>query len=215
MNVFLVALGMIVLVRDASASTPCFLCPCNKKLFADVGACNGDCRVSLGCFSNICGTISLPGTPPTAEQDAEQRAAFPKLTCFSVLAQEDKSYNCIGWSAGDKSWVWKEVDSVYGDNDKKVEVEDFDKYYAAGGYVPSASCAQEDGKTKVVLYGKPLPGSGEYQPTHAAKQAADFSSKDGDWWESKEGKEKMSLHKLEELEGANYGVVIKCYERPL
>ena len=31
-----------------------FLCPCNNTYYSDIGVCNAHCRVTLGCFTNIC-----------------------------------------------------------------------------------------------------------------------------------------------------------------
>lgn len=171
---------------------------------SELALCQSECVVSLACFDAICEPANLPGDDPTPLQTAQQTNAFPGLHCFNVLAPADKNYNCISWSVGnDTKWTWKEVDSVYGDKDGIVEVSDFDAFYLHFGFTPAADCSFEIGKHKVALFGTPD------GPTHAARQAIGLSG----WWESEEGREKKSLHQLNELEGGAYGNVIKCYER--
>jgi hypothetical protein len=152
----------------------CFYCPCNQTYFSDIGVCNANCHVSLGCFTGICAVpkeTGLPGRAATEEEDANQRDWFPNLACYSVTADPTDNYNCIALSAGiTNDWVWKVVDRVYGNNDGKVDVSDFDSFYTDFGYSVSASCSQEAGKQKIALYGQP-DGSGNWEPTHAARQA--------------------------------------------
>jgi hypothetical protein len=182
----------------------CLECRCNGKNYAEseLGLCVSECKASMGCYGGICAPLGLPGSAPTAAQTATQTAWFPKLQCFTVLSPEDKSYNCISWSVGsDKTWTWDTVDSVYGDDDGTVEVSDFDAFYKAFAYAPAANCSFEAGKHKVALFVK------SSIPQHAARQAIGQPG----WWESKEGQAKKSVHKLEELEGGEYGDVIKCY----
>lgn len=158
----------------------CFLCPCSQAVFDDVGTCNGNCRVTLACFNNICGPWR-PADEPTLAQDLMQRyVLFENLSdCYGVTDQPTDTYNCIAWSAGDDSkWIWWEVDSPFGNEDGYVQVSDFDSFYEFGGYTPSASCAQEDGKEKVALYGKPTTDPNYpdgWQPTHAARQPSSRS----------------------------------------
>ena len=219
-QLFVIALAFFsVLLAPASAHAGCFRCPCNKKLFDNVGTCNANCRASLGCFTNICGPWRA-GPDPTASQDSDQKSAFENLTdCYGVTDQPTNRYNCIAWSVGDDNhWIWWKVDKAYGNYNGVVEVSDFDRFYLTYNYVPSAGCAQESGKEKVALYGKrtsdPKYPDG-WEPTHAARQVLQSIGGEGDWWESKEGDSKRIFHRLDELKGNNYGDVIKCYERPL
>jgi hypothetical protein len=212
------ALLLAVALTPGSVRAGCFLCPCGGgATYTDVGTCNANCKPTLGCFDTICGPFR-PAADPTFLQDAKQRyLLFENLTdCYGVTAQPTDTYNCIAWSAGDTTrWVWFEVDSFYGDANGVVEVADFDSFYKSSGYGPSPSCALEAGKEKVALFGKrttdPRYPDG-WEPTHAARQAA-ASIPGGDWWESKEGKYKQIIHRLNDLAGRDYGEVIKCYER--
>jgi hypothetical protein len=197
---------LLLALVPTQALADCIRCSCSEKNYAmdEIGLCQSECKVSLGCFSGICGPANLPGADPTALQWSRQTDAFPNLHCFNVLSQEDQRYNCIAWSVGnDRQWIWKEVDLIFGDMDGTVEISDFDDFYQQHGFAPAADCSFKAGKHKVALFGKGT------QPTHAARQSSDTPG----WWESKEGKEKKSLHKLTELEGGVYGDVIKCYER--
>lgn len=38
-------------------------CNCNKKCYDDIGACQGECQTTLGCFHVICGPAE-PGQCP-------------------------------------------------------------------------------------------------------------------------------------------------------
>jgi hypothetical protein len=195
----------------------CIYCNCNKTYYDDIPSCQAQCKASLGCFVGICGPAYgsdfLGGKPPTPAQDSFQRRRFPKLTCYSVTGDptprrsDPQSYNCIAFTVGLRNiWTWDVVDSIFGNKNGLVEVADFDRFYSRYGYNTSASCAHEAGKQKVALY-----GYGGIEPTHAALQK-DVKAP-GEWWESKEGESKRIIHKLRDLEGVNYGQVIKCYER--
>jgi|GEM_PF-2761995 len=206
-------------------------CSCTGKVYksGEAAICTSECIASLGCFTGIC--MPLPGRPPvddpsdktawkeqeTGETYSEKEAqsiAFPNLKCYRVIAERDKSYNCIASTSGDSFWVWNEVDEYYGNNDKVPDVEDFDSYYSYGGYTVSANCQIETGKHKIALYGEQISSNGTIQPTHGASQS-EFQGAGGGWWESKEGEQKKVLHQLEDIGGERYGKVIKCYEKVL
>jgi hypothetical protein len=105
--------------------------------------------------------------------------------------------------------IWRQVDRVYGNNDGKVDVSDFDSFYGYAGYHDVGSdCSYQPGMTKVALFGT-QGADGSWTPTHASIQ----SQKVHGMWESKEGTLKLSLHFLDDLIGDEYGDVIKCYAR--
>jgi hypothetical protein len=214
----------------APESTNCLYCSCNGKVYENATDCSAECPVTLGCFTGICTPISIPGRPANADpsdgtawqeknsgemysEKEAQSMIFPNLKCFGVLAERDDSYNCIASTTGHNVPIWWEVDEYYGNNDGVVSVEDFDNFYHYGGYYVSDDCQVEDGKHKIALYGEEQ-SDGTFEPTHAASQS-EFQGPGGNWWESKEGKQKKALHKLEDIggkSGEGYGEVIKCYE---
>ncbi len=216
-----VMIGAAGLLFDGSARAgTCIWCGCDDTYYSTAGDCTAaGCGGGLGCFTNICVPVEILGDDPAdliAEGDQSwlewQRNAFPNLECFGVLSPADKQYNCIAHTVGiNDEWVWREVD-FYGDRDGTVSVEDFDQFYAAHGYVPSADCSHEAGKRKVALF---VNGG---VPTHAAVQAADPDAAQAGWWESKEGQAKVALHRLTDLEDDadnGYGTVATCYEQLL
>ncbi|MFV8753331.1 hypothetical protein ACNOYE_22510 [Nannocystaceae bacterium ST9] len=210
---------------QAARAAECIYCGCETGLgfYASASECTNSCFGGLGCFE-ICVPVEIPGDMPSEAQAIDQAESFPALGCYGVTASEDDDYNCIAASAGvTDRWVWSEVDWLYGDADGVVEVEDFDGFYARGGYVVSPNCTQEVGLEKVALYACMHP-DGTIEPTHAARQR-DVPGVEGEWWESKEGREKQILHQLDDLTGEytdqtepagcwGYGEVYQCYERP-
>jgi hypothetical protein len=151
----------------------------------------------------------MPGNVPTAAQDAQQRGFFPGLSCFSVTADPSGTYNCFSLtvSVTDRFLGGDEVDG-YGNRNGIVEVSDFDAFYKFAGYSPSPNCSIEDGKHKIALFGFKDDASGKLSHGHAARQ-------EGPVFESKEGSGKQVIHALKALEGPTYGLLVKCYERPL
>jgi hypothetical protein len=164
----------------------CIQCGCNDRLYGASGlaTCQNECKVGLGCFTNICAPAGLPGKDPTAEQDKWQLERFPGLSCYTVTEQPNDHYNCISRTVGvTDRWVWREVDG-YGDRDGEVSIADFDAFYAYGGYKVANNCLREAGKEKVALYyeatGTSAKGSLLFTPRHAAKQYTGAGSKIGD-----------------------------------
>lgn len=205
---------VFLLVTIAKAQPQCFYCGCKDKLYVGYSDCDNDCKRPRMKYSGCqCLSITLSGgSSPPQDQKDDQKGIFPNLDCFAVLSPYDKEYNCIAWSVGiNDSWVWDEIDPLYGDFDDVVELEDFDAFYAYFGFLTSASCQQESGKEKVALYGK-VDASGKFLVTHAARQHDAFHP--GPLWQSKEGEKKVTIHTLSQLESESYGSVFKCYERP-
>lgn len=151
------------------------------------------------------------GKYPSISEKKLVAKLFPKLkdnewkkTGSSTNPGPD-NYNCIAWSLcrSDIGWVWYQIDKLCNDNNI-VEIEDFDCFYEQY----DLKISENNGKNfhpqckmrKVVLFSK------DGIPTHAAKEIAD-----GGWWESKLGREIRIIHRLEQLEGDEYGKVCRCY----
>ena len=123
---------------------------------------------------------------------------------YCITHPRTKKYNCIAWTALDQSsWIWNQVDSVYGDNDGTVSIADFDNFYLLKmGYTATQAPSSN---TRVALLAN---SSG---PTHAAKVEVSpscgtipFSSKLGDKW--------VINHDLSEIEGGTtYGNAVRYY----
>ena len=150
--------------------------------------------------------ICTGGRNPTAAERQHAIGKYPRLRDgeWKVTGEATCKYNCIEWSlCQDDEWVWPQVDDA-GDDDGTVEISDFDEFYQDKGFTicgtSSADCRPECRKRKVALFAK----NGE--PTHASKEILD-----GGWWESKRGKNIKIMHKLDQMEGGDYGDVVRCY----
>jgi hypothetical protein len=126
---------------------------------------------------------------------------FPNLETWSVTgpptggSSVPGSYNCIAWSLGiTDDWVWP-----------GRTVQDFDELYASYGWTVSQSCEREYRKRKVALYAN---NSDPDDCTHGSRETHDCG-----WHESKLGPSERIMHIKTELEGGEYGNIIKCYEK--
>lgn len=156
--------------------------------------------------------VSPPmGNFPDAENIYEIKSDLPNLqdgewakTGDATYSPESRPYNCFAWSLcrNDIGWVYNIVDK-WGNNNKIVEIEDFDRFYQSFGYEICGKsiqdCTSKKGLKKIALFCK------DEKPQHAAKE-----SKDG-WWESKLGNNIKIMHRLEQMEGGYYGNVCRCY----
>jgi Domain of unknown function (DUF4157) len=136
--------------------------------------------------------------------DAALRSVFPRLNSsqYCVTSGATSRYNCYAWTVGNISkWLEKQVDTVYGDNNGKVEISDFDSLYAAVGLKPVTG--QTPSNAEVALYAK---GS---TPTHAARRRADAGCGN---FESKLGKGERISHYPDQLAGGTlYGNINRYY----
>ena len=93
---------------------------------------------------------------------------------------------------------------MMGDGDMSLGIGDFDNFYSRKRYFvcgrSAADCRHEQNRHKIALFCK------DGKPSHAAKE----SGYEG-WWESKLGGYIRIIHRLEQLEGHNYGAVCRCY----
>jgi hypothetical protein len=148
-------------------------------------------------------TAAAGSTAPTSTQHAQLTASdFPNLKMgdYCVTAPATKTYNCIAWSIGNTSmWIWKEVDSVYGNKNGIVEIADFDAFYANEGLTPVVD--KTPANPQVVLYANGT------TPKHAARKIGN-----GDCaFESKLGRNLRIVHEANQLEGGLYGSINRYY----
>ncbi|MBI4349421.1 MAG: hypothetical protein HY553_21470 [Elusimicrobia bacterium] len=138
-----------------------------------------------------------PGRAPTAEERAALEEWFPALARpgdWRVTAETDPAYNCFAWAVGvtDRR--------LHADGDY---LEQFDEFFLAYGLAPlGPGESLELAEVAAYAIGGVI--------THAARRAS------GGLWESKIGIEWPSpriLHRLDELEGDNYGRIARFYRR--
>jgi len=141
------------------------------------------------------------GDPPTTKQKTRFQNWFPNLKTWSVTGPAtggywvSGSYNCIAWSVGvTDDWLWP-----------GNTVQDFDAFYASYGWTISDSCERKYKKRKVALYAY---NSDPNDCTHGSRETHDCS-----WHESKCGGAERIMHIKSELEGGDYGSIIRCYEK--
>ncbi len=135
------------------------------------------------------------GRRPSSEEKKEYEgsAAFPNLKTWSVTGESDGQYNCIAWSLGiTNAFIWP-----------GYTVKDFDAFYAKHGRKVSSNCDREYKKRKVALYGA-NPGDCR----HASRETHDCG-----WHESKLGGGIRIMHNKKELEGGQWGNILRCYEK--
>jgi hypothetical protein len=117
---------------------------------------------------------------------------FPNLKTWSVTGKADGQYNCIGFSVGQNKMVWP------GDT-----VTIFDAFYLTHGWKTSSNCNREYKKRKIALY-----GTSTKDCMHASRETHDCG-----WHESKLGGGILIMHNKKELEGGQWGNILKCYEK--
>lgn len=123
-----------------------------------------------------------------------------------LTSPADPRYNCIAWAAGtDRRW-WSHLLPYYWPPNVARE-ETLEAYIGAFetlGYTVCETATPEGGYEKIALYAMPT-----REPTHAARQLADGR------WTSKLGSLEDLTHRLEDLEGVNYGRVTVILRRPI
>lgn len=137
------------------------------------------------------------------------RRAFAALTDDNHIETRpsDNQYNCIGHAAGSRLWWWPaEVigGALYWPPfvAREVTIEAFVSAYETIGYVDCGEDGTfEAGFEKVALYAK------DGVPQHAARQL------DAWHWTSKLGRSVDISHRLEHLEGEQYGKVVRYLKR--
>lgn len=152
------------------------------------------------------------GELPTTDELNRIQTYFPNLKKNEWKKTGNKTgmfgpeaYNCYAWSLcrDDIGWIDRVIDAL-GNNNKILDVSDFDNFYRDKGYVICGDCIDdckpEKNMRKIALFCK-------YKiPQHASKETAD-----NNWWESKLGGDIRIIHRLEQLEGQEYGHICRCY----
>jgi hypothetical protein len=134
------------------------------------------------------------GHDPSQEDKGEYAGVFPNLKTWSVTSPDDPQYNCIAWTVGiTNQSIWPPGDTV----------QHFDAFYAEYGLTVSNSCDREYKKRKVALY-----GFNSKDCRHASIETHDCG-----WHESKLGSGLRIMHIKTELEGGQWGNIIRCYEK--
>ncbi len=143
--------------------------------------------------------------------DPAKLQPFPNLLAgeYRKTSDESDEYNCIAWAAGDTTrWWWPRPqgrrDYWPKEAPNEVTVEAFVVAFRLQGYEPCDTGDLEDQYEKVAIY---IGSHGK--PTHAAIQRPNgiWSSKLGDWEDIE--------HKLNGVEGPDYGRAAVFLRRPL
>ncbi|WP_339828463.1 hypothetical protein [uncultured Parvibaculum sp.] len=131
--------------------------------------------------------------------------AFPLLTDVAkkITSPQDDRYNCIAWAFEDNRRFWWPTSRAFWPMDArgKTTMEAFEDWFEADGWEETTSASVERGYKKVALYA--LAG----QPTHAARLLSSGR------WTSKLGRNIDLSHDLPELNGPEYGQVIKIFRK--
>ena len=129
------------------------------------------------------------------------RQFFPNLTNFSRTSPSATTYNCIAWACGDNTrWWWPNGLMYWPPNIRCDEtIEAFDEMFISGGAFHVTDEGVEKDIVKIALFAKMS------NPTHAARQLA------GGKWTSKLGRSEDISHQLREIEGEQYGIVVRLY----
>jgi hypothetical protein len=134
--------------------------------------------------------------------DPRMQQNFPRLgNNYVVRGPSTRDYNCIGWTVGITNlWLWP------GDR-----LTDFDRFYAAWGYVrqQGLNLAVENGKEKIVLMAILNKDATINKVTHGVVQ-----HKDGTWSSKLGGMALIQHSNLEVLRGRAYGTPVAVYTRP-
>lgn len=139
----------------------------------------------------------MPGSWPQPE--------LPALTDENcrLTSPFSRSYNCIGWAAGDASrWWWPDPLGIYYWPSAPVlraaGIDAFIQAYATLGYFICPDGQSEPLPEKIAIYG--LDVNGSVVPTHAARQLAS-----GDWTSKLGHFEDITHAQVEDLFGPAYG----------
>lgn len=138
--------------------------------------------------------------------DDQFKDYFPKLADVEKkkTSEIDPKYNCIAWAFRDttRHW-WPNQRRSYWPHQVagKSTLEAFQGWFAADGWEETTSTELELGYEKVALFAK------EGVPTHAARLL------DTGLWTSKLGQHIDISHAIEELDGPQYGAVLKVYRK--
>jgi hypothetical protein len=128
---------------------------------------------------------------------------------FRVDSANDARYNCAADAAGDKSRRWWPWPNYYWpvDHDCQQSIDEFVRAFATLNYFACIDESLEPGWEKIALFGVGIT-EGTTKIKHVARQIP--SGK----WRSKLGPNEDIIHEtLQELEGSQYGGVVKVLRR--
>ncbi len=138
---------------------------------------------------------------------SQVEVGFPKLrlTTWEISSEPDTQYNCIAWAAGDDSRFWWPAQRYFWPLGVKRElsITAFDELFRSLGF---KECPDPgDGTESVQRLALFARGT---EPTHAARQLINGR------WTSKLGKfVDIVHHRVQDLEGHAYGLVVRMYCR--
>jgi hypothetical protein len=128
---------------------------------------------------------------------------------YQISSEQDNSYNCISWAAGDITRWWWPAQPPFsywpGGAPREETLQSFIQAFEKLGYTPCEDGKFEDGIEKVAIFVDLLE-----TPTHMARQLPNGH------WTSKLGTLEDIRHEtLEQLEGANpaYGKAAQFLKR--
>ena len=140
-----------------------------------------------------------------------QPADLPNLTAanHTVISPCQKSYNCIGWAAGETKW-WEPVGRYFWPPNvpREMTVEAYIQAYGSIGYVECEDGSLEPDNEKIALFAV-TDANGDLTPTHATRQLADGR------WTSKLGiLQDIEHSSVENVYCPDYGEVVCYLKRP-
>jgi len=149
------------------------------------------------------------GELPTKKEKKGLVDLAPKLENFLVTDGEKKNpkldkYNCFAWSLGFTNIC---IDLAPGSK-KNGDLSIFDIFYKQYGWKISAHGRREYKKRKIALYADPIKVKSLAIVRHASRETYDC-----DWHESKCGAKERIIHDKFQLEGANWGIIVRYYEQ--
>lgn len=135
---------------------------------------------------------------------------FPRLTHLNhvVTSAQDFRYNCIAWGFEDSNRKWwpDPMGIAYWPPTapREATLQAFEKVLTDLGFIKCQKRGPEPGVLKLALY------ANNGAPTHIARMLPS-----GNWWTSKLGDAEDIKHKLDALEGPQYGNVVGIYGRKI
>ncbi len=135
-------------------------------------------------------------------------ALFPGLrgSAYQVTSPADDLYNCVAWAAGDvKRWWWPDLNPKFHwpfSVPRSETLEAFEAVFATLGYEPCDNEGVEAGFEKIALF-----VDADGFPLHVARQLV------AGRWTSKLGELQDIEHSLHDLEGIEYGSVVRFMKR--
>jgi hypothetical protein len=132
---------------------------------------------------------------------------FPNLEKYQITSPPSEKYNCIAWAAGHATqWWWpEEGPDIYwpAEIPQEETLPAFSALFAHLGYLPCGNSDNDEGFERIALF-----ADDNGFPTHAARQLPNGR------WTSKLGRAEDIEHELGDLEGKEYGNVIRVMRRP-